>query len=191
MQSQANNTNTANTMNGRFVPLISLLVVSGIIFISDRITKSMVVNNLVEGEIWAPFPSISRIFKINYITNSGAAFGLFANGNEDGGSSSGIVFIIIAIIVAAAIIYYYPMVKNTWVRLALGLQLGGALGNLWDRIFNNGHVIDFADLGFWPIFNIADISIVIGVTILAIWLWQQDDDLTLNPKLPLSSDAQT
>lgn len=181
MQLQSNNVNLTDIVRGRILPLVGLLIVSGIIFVSDRITKNMVVSSMAYGESWAPIPGFERIFRFTYITNSGAAFGLFPD--------SGVIFILVAIIVTGAIVYYYPMVNNWWVRIALGLQLGGALGNLWDRVFNDGEVIDFADLGFWPIFNIADISIVIGVIILAIWLWQQDDDLALKSELSSPSDV--
>ncbi len=134
---------------------------------TDQIAKSIVVDNLQPGQSWGPIPGIERLFQFTYITNTGAAFGLFP--------SNGGFFIIIAIVVALAIIYYYPLANNWLVRVSLGLQLGGAMGNLWDRIANEGEVVDYIDIGFWPIANIADLSIVIGVTILAIWLWQMEE----------------
>lgn len=157
----------------RIRPLISLFVVAGIIFAADQIIKTWVVNNIEKCvrypcDMIVPIEGFERIFRLVHLTNSGAAFGLFQN--------SGIVFVVVAFVVTGAIIYFYPMVTNQLVRFSLGLQLGGALGNLWDRIFNNGEVVDYADLGFWPIFNVSDVSIVTGVTILAIWLWQQEDD---------------
>jgi len=60
--------------------------------------------------------------------------------------------------------------------MSLGLQLGGAMGNLLDRILRQ-YVVDFVDIGFWPIFNIADLSIVIGVTVLAYFLWEEENQL--------------
>ncbi len=82
---------------------------------------------------------------------------------------------IIAVIVIAGIIIFHNQLptENIWVRISLGLQLGGAMGNLIDRIFR-GYVVDFVDIGFWPIFNIADLSIVIGVALLAYHLWDED-----------------
>lgn len=147
--------------------LVGLFLISGFIFSLDQLTKTLVANSLSYGQSWAPIPALERLFQFTYITNTGAAFGLF--------SSGGLFFVIIAILVSIAIVYFYPYADNWLVRISLGLQLGGALGNLWDRIFNNGEVIDYVDLGFWPIFNIADISIVTGITVLAIWLWQQED----------------
>jgi signal peptidase II len=83
---------------------------------------------------------------------------------------------VVAIIVIIAIILFYHLlpIENVWLRLCLGLQLGGALGNLIDRI-NLGYVVDFVDIGFWPIFNLADLSIVAGVSILAYHLWDEEN----------------
>jgi signal peptidase II len=94
-------------------------------------------------------------------------------------------FIVIAVVVALTILLYYRYLPTgEWlVRLSLGLQLGGALGNLLDRL-RYGHVVDFVDIGFWPIFNVADVSIVSGVAILAYCLWREDrtaQELTLTP----------
>jgi signal peptidase II len=153
--------------NNKIRSLFSLFIIAGIILVADQLAKWIVVNNLAPGQSWTPIPGLERIFKFTYITNTGAAFGLFP--------TSGNFFIIVAIIVSLAIIYYYPSVNNWTVRISLGLQLGGAVSNVWDRIFNGGEVVDYVDIGFWPIFNIADISIVIGVTILAFWLWQIEE----------------
>lgn len=153
--------------NNKIRPLLSLFIIAGIIFAADQLAKMVVVNNLAPGQSWAPIPGFERILKFTFITNTGVAFGLFP--------SSGNLFIIVAIIVSLVIIYYYPSVNNWTVRISLGLQLGGAISNVWDRIFNGGEVVDYIDIGFWPIFNIADISIVIGVVILAFWLWQVEE----------------
>lgn len=82
---------------------------------------------------------------------------------------------VIAILVIAAIFLFYHHLptENIWIRLSLGLQLGGAMGNLLDRIAH-GYVVDFIDIGFWPIFNLADLSIVLGVSILAYHLWDEE-----------------
>jgi signal peptidase II len=87
--------------------------------------------------------------------------------------------------VALAIVLYYRYLPTGYwlVRVSLGLQLGGAIGNLLDRI-RYGYVVDFVDIGFWPIFNVADAAIVSGVGILAYCLWREDHvvgDLTLAP----------
>jgi signal peptidase II len=88
------------------------------------------------------------------------------------------VFMIVAIVVVASIIIFHRHLPtgNFWVRVSLGLQLGGALGNLVDRMIR-GSVVDFVDIGFWPIFNVADLSIVLGVTLLAYQLWNEENSL--------------
>jgi len=85
------------------------------------------------------------------------------------------VFRILAIIVAIAILYYYPQIpRNEWpLRLALGLQFAGAVGNGIDRI-RVGWVTDFISLGNLPVFNIADLSIFVGTIILVIWVWMNE-----------------
>lgn len=154
--------------SGGFGYLLSLFLIAGFILAADRFTKFMVVSSLAPGQSWTPIVGLERLFQFTYITNTGAAFGLFPD--------SGGFFVAVAIVVAVAIIYYYRLVTNWLLRISLGLQFGGAIGNLWDRIFNGGEVVDYVDIGFWPIFNIADISIITGVTILAIWLWQAEEE---------------
>jgi signal peptidase II len=82
---------------------------------------------------------------------------------------------VLAFIVIGTIIYYYPQVEKEglFLKLALGLQLGGAVGNLIDRLLNN-EVTDFISVGTFPVFNIADASISIGVVILLIGVWIQE-----------------
>ena len=86
------------------------------------------------------------------------------------------VFLAVAVVVILALLFFshYLPTTNIWFRLSWGLILGGAMGNGLDRILH-GYVVDFVDIGFWPIFNIADLSIVIGVCILAYYLWEEDN----------------
>lgn len=144
-----------------------MLVVALVVVVLDQLTKTWVSTSLAEGGWWSPLPGLWRVFRITHITNSGAAFGMFPDQGE--------FFIIIAVVVALAIVLYYRYLPtgNWLVRLSLGLQLGGAIGNLLDRI-RFGHVVDFVDIGFWPIFNVADLAIVTGVGILAYCLWHDD-----------------
>jgi len=144
-----------------------MLGVAIVVVALDQLTKTWVSTSLAEGGWWSPVPGLWRVFRITHITNSGAAFGMFPD--------QGNFFIIIAVVVALAIVLYYRYLPTgSWlVRLSLGLQLGGAIGNLLDRI-RFGHVVDFVDIGFWPIFNVADLAIVTGVGILAYCLWHED-----------------
>lgn len=91
--------------------------------------------------------------------------------------------IAIMVIVAIVLFYHHLPIENIWIRFSLGLQLGGALGNLLDRIVH-GYVVDFVDIGFWPIFNLADLSIVGGVTILAYHLWDEETPSGPPEKMP-------
>ncbi|NJN94088.1 MAG: signal peptidase II [Anaerolineales bacterium] len=129
---------------------------------------------------FAGFRQNLSIYLCHQIT--GAAFGMFP---QLGG-----IFMVIAVVVVVAIVIFYHHLPtyNLWVRVSLGLQLGGALGNLVDRI-TRGYVVDFVDIGFWPIFNIADMSIVLGVTILAYFLWSEEDVLSQVEKAPNLSEG--
>ncbi len=127
---------------------------------SDQITKRYIVNTLDVYESRAPIPALDNFFQFTHIHNTGAAFGMFP--------AAGFVFTIIAIVVAIAIVVYTRRLDagHYLLRIALGLQLGGAVGNLIDRL-SQGYVTDFIDFIPFPfIFNIADLSIVSGVVVL-------------------------
>ncbi len=140
---------------------ISLFLVAGIVIGLDQWTKSLV-RTLVVGEIWMPDGSawLTPYARIIHWYNTGAAFGSF--------QGFGWVFTILAFVVVGLIIYYYPQVddRDWWLRLAMGLQMGGALGNVIDRLTNNGQVTDFISVGKFAVFNLADASISVGVVIL-------------------------
>jgi signal peptidase II len=144
------------------VPLIALVTLA-----LDQLTKWLVATQLELGESVYPIPALSRLFSLTYVTNTGAAFGLL--------KEASVVFAFVAILVITIIVLYVRRVPadQHLVRVALGLQLGGALGNLIDRL-RLGHVVDFIDLKFWPVFNVADSAIVIGVVLLAIAFWRQE-----------------
>lgn len=132
----------------------------------DRITKAFFSNLLSIGEF---FPIIRNVIHITLVHNTGIAFGLFKN--------QGIVFIVIPVIAVVLLIfniYYYRQngeaLSRTYI-VAFSLILGGAIGNLIDRIFY-GYVIDFIDFQIWPVFNIADSAITIGAVIVAIKCFQ-------------------
>ncbi len=145
-----------------------LALAAGAIVLLDQYTKFLVRTYLALGQTWMPLEWLAPYARIVYWTNTGAAFGLFQNG--------GMVFTVLAIIVSAAIIYYYrDMGRASWfIRLALALQLGGALGNLVDRL-TRGTVTDFISLGTFPVFNVADSCISVGVALLVI-------DMLLEPR---------
>ncbi len=106
-------------------------------------------------------------------------------------SSLGNVFMIVAIIVIGAIVLFRHHLPTEffWVRISLGLQLGGAMGNLLDRMVY-GSVVDFIDIGFWPIFNLADAAIVVGVSILSYHLWNEEDTTDKTENVPHLSEGE-
>ncbi len=146
-----------------------LLLVAVVIVSSDQLAKVWVRANVPLGGDWLP-PQLAWLMpfaRIRFWYNSGAAFGIFANGNY--------IFMVLAIIVAGVILYYFPRIsrKDWWLRLALILQFSGAVGNLTDRI-QFGHVTDFISVGNFAIFNIADASISVGVVVLILGVWITD-----------------
>lgn len=144
-----------------------LPLVAAVALALDQWTKYLVASRLELYESWAPFRALASVFTIHYVTNTGAAFGLFQNGS--------LFFVIVAVVVSVVIVSYYRhLEEGQWlIRLSLGLQLAGALGNLIDRI-RVGYVIDFLDFRIWPVFNLADASIVCGVILLAYLLLREE-----------------
>ncbi|GJM43149.1 MAG: hypothetical protein DHS20C20_34310 [Ardenticatenaceae bacterium] len=136
----------------------------------DQFTKFLVESKLDLFEVYAPIPSLEPYFRIFHIYNTGASFGLFSGGGQ--------IFRYLAIVVSLGIIYYNHILpgKQPLLRVALGLQMGGALGNMIDR-FRIGHVTDFIDIGPWYIFNLADLAVVSGAVILGWLVWQESREL--------------
>ncbi len=156
-------------MNRYWRDYATLAVLAGLIIALDQWTKWLVRTNLPFQGTWLPgwLQWLSPYARIVHWSNSGAAFGTFQNGNP--------VFTVLAILVIIAIIYYYPRVEaNDWtLRLAMGLQLGGAAGNLVDRLLMH-RVTDFISVGNFPVFNVADASISIGVVVLLLGVWVKE-----------------
>lgn len=149
-----------------------VLVVAGVVVTLDQLTKEWIRINVPKYSSIIPIPALGEYFVFEHVDNYGAAFGILQN--------QGLLFVIIAIVVTIAILVYirYLPVEQYFVRLLLGLQLGGALGNLVDRI-NQGFVTDFIKMGvpgvyYWPNYNIADSSIVVGVIALGIYIMIDD-----------------
>jgi len=147
-----------------FQAYLFLFILAGIIIAVDQWTKAIIRTNLLFGETWVPWDWLSPYARIVYWHNSGAAFGF--------GQNLSFAITILAIFVAGAIIFYYPQIpKGDWpLRIALGMQLGGAVGNLIDRL-TIGYVTDFISVGNFPVFNVADSSISVGVVVLVIGMW--------------------
>jgi signal peptidase II len=144
-----------------------ILSLAAVILMLDQATKFLVVQNIPLYKSWTPLPVLARLVQFTFVTNTGAAFGMFP---QFGGA-----FMMVGIVVIAMIVIFYHLLptENRWVRLSLGLQLGGAMGNLLDRLIR-GFVVDFVDIGFWPIFNLSDLAIIFGVALLAYQLWHTE-----------------
>lgn len=144
-----------------------LFGLAGAIILVDQITKAYVRANLGVGEYWAPWDWLLPYARLIHVHNTGAAFGVFQGMNQ--------IFKVIALMVALAIVYYFPQVPRTEtaLRIALGMQLGGATGNLIDR-FTQGYVTDFISVGSFPVWNVADSSITVGVGVLLLGVWLQE-----------------
>jgi signal peptidase II len=155
------------TGRGRSAPLW-LYAAAGAAYLADRLTKVVVEQTLV-GE--PPLEVIPRVLTFSYTTNSGGAFGI--------GRSAPWLFAGATIVVSAVIVAVSFRLRRLPLAIALGLILGGALGNLTDRALNgpglSGHVVDFIDLQVWPVFNLADTAIVVGAVVLALAGAGQDD----------------
>ena len=122
---------------------------------ADQITKGAIASLMTRGE---SFPA-EGFFRLTYTTNTGSAFGLF--------QGQTIALTVASFVGIGVLLYLYHThpAHGRLLRLSLGLQLAGAVGNLADRL-RLGYVVDFLDAGPWPIFNLADSSIVVGITIL-------------------------
>jgi signal peptidase II len=140
-----------------------------LIVVLDQWTKTFVRTNIPLGGSWLPesLAWLSPYARIVHWYNTGAAFGMFQQG--------GMVFTVLAFIVIGLILYYYPQVeKADWpLRLAMSMQLGGAAGNLIDRL-TIGHVTDFISIGNFPVFNVADSSITVGAVVLFLGVWMME-----------------
>ena len=131
-----------------------------ILFLIDQISKEIVIRKL---QVGSSFPS-DGFFRFTHVRNFGSAFSLIENAN---------LFLMIVGIVAIFLIIYFLIVvakDSLMLEISISLQLSGAFGNIIDRI-RLGSVTDFLDVGLWPVFNIADSCISIGMFMLVIYLF--------------------
>jgi signal peptidase II len=154
-------------------------VIAAVVVALDQITKAIVRARLDPGEAW---PDRDWLLNIVHVNNSGAAFGILQGQT---------VFLVTTSLVglAAIVLYYlFPPMEHGLLRVALGLQLGGAAGNLIDRV-RFGEVTDFINFEFWPAFNVADSCISIGVvTILWFFVVMEGERLVRPPSADTAGD---
>ena len=144
-----------------------LLVISGVIIGLDQWSKAYIRNSIPFGEIWSPWDWLTPYARLVHWNNTGAAFGMLQGFNS--------VFAGLAVVVSGVILFYFPKVsEKDWIlRLAMAMQLGGAVGNLIDRLIL-GKVTDFISVGTFAVFNVADASISVGVAVLLLGVWLKE-----------------
>lgn len=140
---------------------IVLLIGAGVVAL-DQITKWWAEQSL-SGK--PPVQVLGEVLQLTFVRNPGGAFSL--------GTQHTWIFSLVATCVAVAIIWYSRTVTSGWWLLALGVLLGGAVGNLVDRMVQppgpgRGHVVDFLQLPNWPVFNVADMAVVGGATAIVV-----------------------
>jgi len=145
-----------------FLVPISLLLIA-----LDQLTKNLVRENLALNEYWMPVEWLEPYLRVVNWHNTGAAFGIFQGMNS--------IFMVLAFVIIGLILVYFPMIptEDKFFRLALSLQLAGAAGNLIDRLYR-GYVTDFISVGRFPVFNVADSCITMGVVVLLIGMWIEE-----------------
>ncbi|HBH55394.1 MAG TPA: signal peptidase II [Kocuria sp.] len=146
---------------GRRCAVVSLLVAAALLA-ADQLVKLWVVHHLALGE---QHPVVPGLLWWEHIRNSGGAFSL--------GSGSTWFFTLVMAVVAVLILWTLRRVRDPWWAVALGLVLGGTLGNLADRLFRDpgfgvGHVVDFIAVPHFAIFNVADCGVVTGIALVLV-----------------------
>jgi len=167
---------------------ILLAVASTITLIIDQLTKLWVVNNMQLYETIQPIPALAPLFQITRSTNTGAAFGILP--------MAGNAFLILAIVIVVVMLWYFrdTPAQARLVPIAVGMVIGGAIGNVIDRL-QYGHVVDFVHYQIPDVIsnvsNLADHGIVIGVLLIIgenLWRDYQEKKLA---KANSSSDSMT
>ena len=135
---------------------MALLATAAAIAVVDQLTKSLALDKLADG----PVDVIDGVLRLRLTFNPGGAFGVLQGVPN--------FFLIATIVIVVFILYWARTVQSILWAIPLGLVLGGGLGNLFDRLFRDtdGKVVDFVDLHVWPVFNVADSAITLGVIAL-------------------------
>lgn len=144
------------------------------LIVIDQVTKFIVERTL---RLYDPVPVIGDFFRLTYIFNRGAAFGIHL------GDWSRIAFTILPVLATVLLFLMYRQTpwRDRTRLISIALVTGGAIGNLIDRVRSSRGVVDFFDVGFgqvrWPVFNVADIGVTIGALLLAVSLWREEQQL--------------
>ena len=143
-----------------FIPFLALLL-------ADQAVKHIIRTTMVEGQ---SIPVIANMFHITYIENPGAAFGILANQR--------LLFLVMTVLIVGVMLYLYASLSNkkSLTAISLGFVVSGAIGNFIDR-FMQGTVTDFLDFRIWPVFNIADICICVGLALICYFVIIKGEDI--------------
>jgi signal peptidase II len=150
--------------------MLALYGTAALVLALDQLTKHLVVTNLAGRP---PVDLLDDVVQLRYTTNSGGAFSLL--------TGAPLFFGIMAIVIVGGIIYASRRAQPLSLLVVLGLVLGGALGNLTDRLLRGdgllrGEVVDFIKVGWWPVFNVADSCVVVGGILLAVLLGRAESE---------------
>jgi len=156
----------ASSAAGGHRRLSLIFAVMGVIVLVDQLTKLWAVTFLDPG---VPVDVVGAWLRFNLVRNAGAAFSM--------GAGFTLVMSLIAIVVVVVIVRFARRIGSLWWALMLGALLGGAVGNLVDRLVQppgllRGHVVDFVQLPYWPVFNLADVAIVTAVGMMIVLAWR-------------------
>lgn len=135
-----------------------LLITSFLVTLSDQLSKYLAIKLLAEGK---SLPVVSGVFHLTLVHNTGGAFGIFR------GNNLFFVFICFIVILWICAHIFFKTDKGVYPYFPIALVLGGAIGNLIDRI-RFGFVVDFLDFRIWPVFNLADSAVTVGAVFLCI-----------------------
>jgi signal peptidase II len=162
-----------------------LIGLATVIVALDQWTKILVTHKMAVGEGFSPIAFLGDFFTIVHWRNTGAAFGLFQNANT--------ILLVVSIIIAIAVLFYYQVVntKDWLAKVSLTLIFAGAAGNIIDRI-KFGYVIDFLSFGHFPVFNVADSAVTVGVFLMVFhYLIEEKNSLKAIDKKTNGEDCNT
>jgi signal peptidase II len=152
--------------------VLRLFIIAAFVVGVDQLSKCIVAALMEAGQ---SIPVINNLLYITYVRNPGAAFGMLPYRT--------VFLIVVTLVVVVFIIYYYRTLPAgfTLLRLGLALQMGGAIGNLIDRV-RSTYVVDFIDISFFPpVFNVADSAIVVGIILFLFAFWRMSPSLDGKP----------
>lgn len=158
------------------------LSAAGFVLILDQVTKAIVRDTLAVGQRWPEADLLlTRFFTFTHVENTGVAFGML--------QGLGKWYAIVPLAIAVGVLVYRRRLPahDVWMNLASGLIVAGALGNVVDRL-RMGRVTDFLDFQVWPVFNVADTAVFVGVVMVTIHVWR--DERAHQEDAPAAQDVE-